>query len=211
MVAPSKQGEYTGFWMLRSANGARFGVGKDAQFSFWVKIKVVEGPYEVFSFAENKCSAVWSSGSSNPLACPGKETDIISGYVLSKDHPYRESGALENEIGLITRPNNSSDGWIQGIYPAYKVKEGDVFKAAVNCEYGSSHCDVYFELRYRIAGGDIHTLGSWHEIYEGLWKNVSVDLSSLVGKDVQFILFVKNGATAQDNKALWIRPSIWRD
>ena len=210
MVAPGTAGDYTGFWMLRNPGGGRFGVGKDATLSFWVKIKTVIDGGEVYSFADRVCDATWSSGAANPLPCPGVETSVANGYVLTKVTPYREDGAKENEIGLITRPNSAANGWIQGVYPAFLVKSGDEFTTAVNCEYNSPACNVYFELRYRIGSEAVQTLGKWHEAYEGKWKNIVIDLTPLAGKNVQFILYVWNGTTAADNNALWIRPSIWR-
>ncbi len=210
MVAPTTPGEYTGYYMLRTGSGARFGVGKDALSSIWVKIKVVATTGEVYSFANKACEAVWSSGSTNPLPCPGSESNVSSGYVLKKNEPYREDGAKENEVGLITRPNNAADGRITGIYPSFLVQNGDKFRTTVNCEYNSPNCNVHFELKYRIGSGAVQSLFTRHEKYEGGYQFVEVDLSPLAGKNVTFILEVRNGTSSSDNKALWIRPSIWR-
>lgn len=40
MVAPSTSGSYQGFWKLRNASGAPFGIGSAASSPFWVKIQV---------------------------------------------------------------------------------------------------------------------------------------------------------------------------
>jgi hypothetical protein len=40
MQAPKAQGSYKGYWMLRSPNETRFGIGKDADRPFWVEIAV---------------------------------------------------------------------------------------------------------------------------------------------------------------------------
>ena len=40
MTSPGKQGEYVGFWMLRSADGEVFGLGDSANKPFWVSIRV---------------------------------------------------------------------------------------------------------------------------------------------------------------------------
>lgn len=213
MTAPQKEGTYTGYWMLRSDKGARFGVGENGTKPFWVSIKVREGTGEVYNFAEKMCDAKWASVNPDQelkLPCPGDEDSLKTGFVVSKEHPYREDGARENEIGLITRPNNLLPGYIQGVYPSFTVKKGDTFKAVVNCEYNYKNCDVFFELKYISGSSDPKSLGRWHEKNEGLWYNVNVDLSSLAGQNVQFILYVESGATAKDNQALWIRPSIWR-
>jgi hypothetical protein len=40
MLAPSKQGFYKGYWLLRSADGVLFGLGPDGRAWFWVDIEV---------------------------------------------------------------------------------------------------------------------------------------------------------------------------
>jgi len=42
MTSPDIAGEYTGLWMLRSADGEIFGLGDAAQKAFWVKIRVTD-------------------------------------------------------------------------------------------------------------------------------------------------------------------------
>lgn len=42
MVAPQQPGTYQGDWMLRNPNGDIFGIGPNANDSFWVRIVVVE-------------------------------------------------------------------------------------------------------------------------------------------------------------------------
>ncbi len=44
MVAPSAEGTYTGHWMLRNSSGVLFGLGSNANLTFWVEIDVVEPP-----------------------------------------------------------------------------------------------------------------------------------------------------------------------
>ena len=43
MIAPQESGTYQANWMLRNANGDIFGIGPNANDSFWVRIVVVEG------------------------------------------------------------------------------------------------------------------------------------------------------------------------
>ena len=42
MVAPQETGTYQGNWMIRNADGDNFGIGPNANDSFWVRIVVVE-------------------------------------------------------------------------------------------------------------------------------------------------------------------------
>lgn len=210
MTAPAAIGSYQANFQMINPNGVRFGTGPDSKGSFWVKIQVIDGKGMVYNFADNACDAKWSTSKTNPLACPGKETDIDKGYVLTKDKPKREDGGQENEIGLITRPNDAADGYIQGIYPAFLVKDGDQFRATIQCEANSPKCSLKFELYYRIGSGNFTELGEWHEVYDQLWNPVQIDLSSLAGQKVQFSLVVWNEGTSQDNRGLWLNPMIYR-
>jgi len=210
MTAPSSVGTYQAKFQMVNPNGVRFGTGPDSKGSFWVKIETTDGKGMVYNFASNVCDARWSTSKTNPLGCPGKETDTDQGYVLSKNTPYREDGGLENEIGLITRPNDAGDGYIQGIYPAFLVKDGDQFRATIQCEANSPKCSLKFELYYRIGDGAFKELGEWKEVYDNMWNQVKVDLSSLAGQKVQFSLVVWNDGTSQDNRGLWLNPMIFR-
>jgi hypothetical protein len=39
-VAPDTEGNYTGYWMLQSADGVIFGLEADGRAWFWVQIQV---------------------------------------------------------------------------------------------------------------------------------------------------------------------------
>ena len=210
MIAPTTAGEYIGHWMLRSNKGVLFGLGKDALSGFWVKINVVATTGEVYSFTNRVCSATWSSGNTILLPCPGSESDTATGFVQALNEPIREDGAKENEIGFITRPNNAVDGWISGVYPTFLVQHGDYFRTSLSCTYESPKCNVNFELKYRVGNGLVQSLFTRLERYDGKFSYVEVDLSPLAGKNVTFILEVRNGTSNSDNTGLWIRPGIWR-
>ncbi len=210
MTAPSTVGSYQGNFQMINPNGVRFGTGPESKGSFWVKIEVIDGKGMVYSFASNACDAKWSTSTTNPLSCPGKETDIDKGYVVTKDKPKREDGGQENEIGLVTRPNDANDGYIQGIYPAFLVKDGDQFRATIQCEANSPKCSLKFELYYRIGDGKFTELGEWKEVYDQKWNPLEVDLSFLAGQKVQFSLVVWNEGTSVDNRGLWLNPMIYR-
>ncbi|MDY0125583.1 MAG: NBR1-Ig-like domain-containing protein [Anaerolineaceae bacterium] len=210
MVAPSVNGKYSSEWMLKSSNGVVFGTGSDSKGPFWVRMESINGQGVVYNFAESVCSAKWTNGLRKTLSCPGNEKDVENGYALAKANPVREDGGIENEIGLITRPNEEADGYIQGIYPAFTVKDGDKFRTTVQCQGGSTGCDIKFELYYTIEGQKATGLGQWHEVYDNNWKYVEVDLSSLAGKQVVFTLVVWNEGSAQNNRGLWLYPIIYR-
>jgi len=65
MIAPQETGTYQGNWMLRNANGEIFGIGPNANDSFWVRILVVD-----------------ADDTPTPTATPAPDPDVlVSGSV----------------------------------------------------------------------------------------------------------------------------------
>ena len=65
MIAPEETGTYQGNWMLRNADGDLFGIGPNANDSFWVRIVVVE-----------------ADDTATPTASPAPDPDVlVSGSV----------------------------------------------------------------------------------------------------------------------------------
>jgi hypothetical protein len=208
MTAPNQNGHYTGYWKLRDPVGVLFGIGAQAQGSFWVDINVSGPTYTSYDFAAHYCDAEWQNNNGD-LSCPGSLGDN-NGYVINLPHPVMENGKTEDEAGLLTFPKHSNSGFITGKFPAIKVRDGDRFQSLINCQYQAYSCNVVFKLQYQIGGGDIVTLGQWNEVYEGKYTSLNIDLSSLSGNNVKFILQVTaNGSPNQDN-ALWFAPHITR-
>ncbi|NOH00670.1 MAG: hypothetical protein HND47_01185 [Chloroflexi bacterium] len=160
-----------------------------------------------YNFADNYCKADWSNGSST-LPCPGSDGDP-SGYVIRLKAPKMENGVKEDEPGLLTVPRDKQNGIISGEFPAFTVQSGDRFRALVNCQYEAVKCNVIFKLEYK-NNAQIKTLASWAEVYEGKYYPVDLDLSSLAGETLKFILTVSaNGGNKQDY-AIWLNPHIVR-
>jgi hypothetical protein len=127
------------------------------------------------------------------------------------NHPQLETGAFDARPGLLTHPQNVQDGYIQGIYPPFYVQAGDRFRATVGCEFGATGCYASFQLDYQVGDEPIKTLwGAFLERYEGLHFSPDIDLSSLAGKDVKFILKVRSVGPATEDRAMWIGPIIVR-
>jgi hypothetical protein len=221
MTAPSAAGSYRGFWMFKNASGALFGIGAQANRPWWVDIKVsgptvtpggptvIPSANAAYDFAANACSATWFSGV-GPLACPGTDGDA-KGFVLQVSNPKLENGTTDTRPGLITFPQNIQNGYIQGFYPAFKVQSGDRFRSIINCEAGATNCYVAFRLDYQTGSDPIKTFwGPFLERHEGRFYSVDVDLSSLAGKDVKFILTVLAAGVATGDRALWVGPIISR-
>ena len=119
-------------------------------------------------------------------------------------------GTTDPGVGLITMPQNAFNGDIHGVYGAFRVQTGDHFQSIINCAYGANSCDVTFRLDYQIGSGPINTFWSAQEKYDGLFSRSDVDLSSLAGQDVNFILTVLANGSATGDRALWANPVITR-
>jgi hypothetical protein len=207
LVAPDTDGHYRGYWKLRNPAGTLFGIGQLADTAFWVDINVKGPSFTAYDFVANFCDADWKNNNTS-LPCPGTDGDS-KGYVLKLNSPKMENGEKADDPSLLTFPKNTSNGLISGQYPAFKVHSGDRFRALVNCKYNATGCDVYFRLDY-LNNGQVKTLGSWHEIYEGQFYPVNLDLSALAGETVKFILVVTANGSANDDSALWVAPRIVR-
>jgi hypothetical protein len=207
MIAPSKDGSYRGYWKLRNASNALFGIGSQAETAFWVDITVKGPSHTAYDFVANYCEADWENDKAL-LACPGVQDDD-AGYVLKLDSPKLENGTKAGDPSLLTYPERNKNGIISGTYPALTVQNGDHFRTLVSCKYKADRCNVIFKLEFR-SGGQIWTLGKWNEAYEGKYYSVDVDLSSLAGKQGKFILSVLSNGSAADDEALWVAPRIIR-
>lgn len=233
LTSPTTAGTYRGYWKLKNSTGIPFGIGSAGTKSFWVEIKVsgtgivpstpitptVGTPATAvtpatpiagtsYDFAANVCAAKWYSGAGE-LPCPGTNNDT-KGFVLITNPSKLENGSNDSRPGLLTFPQNINNGYIQGIYPAYKVKAGDKFRTIVNCENGATSCYVVFRLDYSVAGSSsVQTFWAFVERYEGQFYTADVDLTPLAGQDLKFILTVLSTGSPVGDRALWVAPIIY--
>lgn len=208
MAAPSSAGHYFGYWKFKSTQGGVFGIGTTANKSFWVEINVTSSSGTGYDFAANASSATWSSGAGS-LGFPGTDGNG-SGFVLKQDNPKLENGVTSGQAGLLFGPQNITNGYVQGVYPAFRVQSGDRFQANIGCEYGATTCYVAYSLNYQIGDGAVKTFWTFREKYEGWTYNVNLDLNSLAGQDVKFILVVNAYGSPTGDRALWANPVISR-
>lgn len=212
--APFSPGNYSGYWMLRDDSRRVFGTGSKADQSFWVKIKVI--PFESddipddmypFDFTALICEADWKSGSDGVTLPCDKTSNEYDSWAVVLMHPQFETGRIENESTIWVHPD-SKNGWLEGKYPSYTVKNGDYFKAWIGCLADNKNCDLIFSLDYRF-DGKTYNLGSWREIHDGKIRRLDVDLSKLKGKTVQFILRTeRNNSYLSDANGFWFVPGI---
>lgn len=209
--APEDPGNYTGYWRLRSSDGVVFGIGDQANKSFYVNIVVTEPPKTepgvALNLAAAYCTAEWSSTKSNNLPCPGTDGET-RGAVYRLSAPVLEGGYQDDEPAIIMQPSTGAAGSITGAFPALSIKAGYTFNALIGCLDDSPECDVMFQLNYSANGGAIQNLGTWTEVSEGKYQQVNVDLSAFAGKKLELFLVVLNNGDATDDRAFWLAPKV---
>jgi hypothetical protein len=207
LTAPSQTNRYRGFWKLRNASNVLFGIGPAADSSFYVDVNVTGYTVTGYDFLSRYCEASWEN-ESNSLPCPGTEGDD-RGFVIVLNSPRLEDGRTQAN-GLLTYPERRNNGMIRGEYPAFRIQTGDRFQASIGCLHEANDCDMTFRLQYQIGNGSVRTLGQWREVYEGQFYPINIDLSTLNGENVTFILSVLANGSSHEDFALWINPRITR-
>jgi len=163
----------------------------------------------IYDFVEKACSASWLNNNNFLLPCPGAEGDT-EGYIAVVNQSILEDGSVITTPSILVSPNNLDGGYIQAKYQEYLVQPGDVFVASVSCEKSATSCSVLFQLSYESSNGTTYDLWAVGEFYDSLITEVSIDLNSLVGKNVKFVLTVISLGGNTDNHVLWIAPRIIR-
>jgi hypothetical protein len=206
MKAPKGEGSYKGFWILRNENGTKFGVGAGADKPIWVQIRVSDAVAKTpYDFTETFCDATWKTDT-HTFPCQGTSQGY-SNYVIYTTSFVMESDRIEDEPALIV--NIEQDQRVRGIYSSYLVQSGDRFIAEVGCVEGNSKCKVQIRLRYQIKGTDNSgILSEWLETYDGNTTMLDIDLDSLAGEEVIFILDMEAKSNSDRNEVFWFLPQI---
>lgn len=160
-----------------------------------------------FDFLAAAPNAQWKSGAGN-LPFPGTSGDW-RGYAYAVESPAYEDGSA-GAPALLTVPQNKQDGYIMGVYPEFTVQRGDRFRATIGCEPGAKNCYVTYRLDYLTPGGNTVVFWKWKEKNEGRVYNVDLDLGSLAGKRVRFVLTMLASGPAEGDRPLWGAPRITR-
>ena len=226
LTAPASNGKYKQNFKLRSDSGLLFATGANSAYPLYVQIEVIHFyaltlmptidfgslpllPLEtlVYSFANNYCSAVWKYSGTDVLACPGTTSDA-TGFVVRNDSPYLQDSIKYTGPTLFTHPRWIDNGTIAGFFPALAIQNGYHFKTTLGCGQGGNACDANIQLNYSADGGPTQALQSWNVKYANAPIAVNLDLSSLAGHNVAFVLAVTaNGTSAQD-WVQWVNPRI---
>ncbi len=208
LTAPDRSGTYRAEFKLRNSSGGTFGLGDDRTKPFWAQIKVAVQTGLTYDFLIKARDAEWissvGSGAGTALSFGGADDDP-NGVAKIKDAVTLETGATSGKI-LLTYPKRENNGAISGLFPAYSVQNGDILKGKLgfmmNPGGGCGSGKVKFQIVYK-DGGAPKLLQEWTKTCTGNFTDVSIDLSWLKGKNVQFGLVVWAEGAATDDWAIW--------
>ena len=199
LIASSNGGHFKGLWKISNASNIQFGIGSSANDPFWVDINVVDNKATIYDFVANAPYAQWKSGAGTlPFPVPGGDD---RGYAFQVDNPHLEDDSMDAAPGLMTVPQNISNGYIQATYPEFLVQQGDRLRTTVNCEYGATGCYATFRVDYQTSNGLVKTLWKFTEAYEGKVYHSTMDLDFLAGQNVKFIFMVLATGSASGDRA----------
>jgi hypothetical protein len=103
LEAPSGDGTYRGYWMLRDGDGVRFGIGSDADVAFWVQILVGPTPTpapSVYKTGKLDISVSDKVDLDEAAKVSGTDADLLYEQVTATEYYLSpQNGA---EINLIT-------------------------------------------------------------------------------------------------------------
>jgi hypothetical protein len=165
----------------------------------------------VYNFVTNYCArgVTWVNGSfPPPLPCPGA-AGSTDGSIQNVSNPRLEDSSISAYSALRVEPQHVANGFIEGSYPAFSVQSGDHFKTVIGCAW-NKNCDIVFYLHIKIGNGPEQSLGAWEEINDHMIRYIDVDLTSLAGQNVVFILKAVGKNANSQNVGLWLNPRIVR-
>jgi hypothetical protein len=109
LVAPATAGSYQSYWMLRSPQGANFGIGAGAATAFWVAIKVVQPQPQWQTYTNStfkitlKFPANWTRTEGDPAS--GERFGAADGYVqLSAANAMNIDALAQTEANQPSQP-----------------------------------------------------------------------------------------------------------
>ena len=208
LTAPTLPGYYEGGWVLR-IDGDKLGHGSNGKGTFDVAIEVTNTAGGViFDFSREYCTALWKNGKNSVLPCPGKLASDL-GFVFRADGIKLEDGLTYDDV-LLTQPQKTTNGLIQGAYPSILIQAGDRFRGNTGCVFGYEKCNTYIEVYYKVNEGAKARLGDWTELYEGTLFNFDVDLSTFAGNWLSFTFVINAAGSANEDTIGWILPQLYR-
>jgi hypothetical protein len=215
LIAPTTTGTYKGNWRLRNSGGAVFGIGTNADQSFWVQIKSVAptptpSPTSAYTlsydFIARGPDASWRNATNNLTW--GDPYDDSQGLAVNIANVKLEDGNTYASL-LATYPQHISDGKIMGIYPSYTIQANDHLRTKIGFRYNCGNSSIRFQIHYIEGASDVVMIDQV-ETCDGKISTVDINLSALVGHTVQFELVAIATGSPESWTSVWVSPRIER-
>jgi hypothetical protein len=216
MRAPETSKEYTGHWKLRNAEGVVFGLGANAEATFWVKIKVASptptshpptSGHVALNFVEQAPLAQWRNGTNQlPWGDPGPDDDGVAAH----SQQAKLNDGKTYPIVLATFPQQINNGVITGLFPEYTVQNGDLFIAKLGFLHVCRNGKAKFQLNYVEGSSAPQALAEWSKSCDDNLLPVWVDLAPLKGRTVRLMLAVHTDGAWEHDFAVWLEPRVER-
>lgn len=201
MKAPDGAGTYQGYWKVRDGSGTVFGYAPNNK-AFWVKVKVTA--VVNYSFIDQASNSEWRNGTSS-LPYGDSDNDgpgvavVLDGVKLENDKTYDDVLAMY--------PQRVENGVITGLYGKYTVRDGDHFRAETGFRTPCTNGKVKFQI-YTMKSGTLSLMKEWVKSCDGSLLSIDIDIDSLEGQEVNFMLAVSAEGPWDNDKAIWVNPRI---
>ncbi len=169
--------------------------------------KVLSIPIDHYDFYTNAHQATWRS-SRGVLHFPGSNNDP-KGFAMQLSSGKISSRGVAAANLLETHPAWSSNGWIEGRYPAMTLKPGVHFYSTAALLTGANGSNgVIFKLYVKQnSTGKITRVYSRHVHYSDI-IDIDVNLSSWANKNISLILRVEAAGNSARDWAVWVAPHL---
>ncbi|MCD6150241.1 MAG: hypothetical protein J7J70_01090 [Deltaproteobacteria bacterium] len=165
--------------------------------------KAEETPW-IYSLYENSMQATWRSGSGS-LNFSSSE-DNPDGFVGKTDYGYINPGVRAVSM-LETRPQMTSHGWVEGLYPEILLPENVHLRSYIGFKKGADASDgVTFHIF--VHEGNTYSQVAVQKLFPRQYKKVDINLSPWAGKKIQLILKVSAGNHSKSDLAVWVNPRL---
>jgi hypothetical protein len=236
LTAPEAPGRYRGNWAFEDNTGKQFRLGSSGAGQIWVQVNVILAPTNTptpspvstqtglpttatpftprqmetlaYDFISEICSAQWLSNNIQQQ-CPGVGSEAQK-FINLITNPTLEDGTALNNPAIMIVPDNLN-GSIKGIYPEFLVQNGDHIRAIASCESNSTTCSAIFRVSYQDASNAVVDLWAVGEFFDQRYTQIDIDISTLTGQRIKFILDVTPLNTDPGNHVFWAAPGIYRE
>ena len=213
LTAPDMTGNYRGEWLLLAPDGTPFGVGYENPVPLAVDVIVSYNPvdygdHELWQLFNGYSTAAWHD-QFGPAFCSATGNIGVHGFVTRKETVIFEGTIEENDPTLVLQPPDGEGGFIEGIFPPYRVSAGNYFTTRVGCLDENHFCDVTIQILIQVVGeSSVEVYWEGTKTFDGDWIKIHQPLEKYRDQDIVFIFRVENNGNATDDVVGFFAPVI---